>query len=43
VIYTPEERVVEYWRMPYDVAAAQQKILDAGLPEVLATRHKLGR
>jgi predicted phosphodiesterase len=43
VIYTPEERVVEYWRMPYDVAAAQQKILDAGLPEVLATRLKLGR
>ena len=30
-------------RVTYDVAAAQQKIIDAGLPEVLAQRLAIGR
>ena len=34
---------VEYWRVPYDIAATQQKMLEAGLPSVLATRLSLGR
>ena len=34
---------VEYWRVPYDIATTQQKILEAGLPEVLALRLGLGR
>ncbi len=35
--------VVEYWRAPYDVAAAQQKIRAAGLPPRLADRLAVGR
>jgi predicted phosphodiesterase len=34
---------VTYYRVPYDVQAAQSKILAANLPERLATRLKLGR
>ena len=30
-------------RVPYDVEAAQDKIIDAGLPEVLAHRLAIGR
>lgn len=37
-IYTPENRTVEYRRVKYDVPAAAKKILDAGLPAVLAGR-----
>lgn len=37
-IYSPRDRVVEFRRVPYDVAAAAEKILAAGLPESLATR-----
>jgi diadenosine tetraphosphatase ApaH/serine/threonine PP2A family protein phosphatase len=36
-------RVVELVRVDYDVHAAQDKILDAGLPEVLARRLEAGR
>jgi predicted phosphodiesterase len=42
-IYDLEARVVEYWRIPYDVAGAQSRIVAAGLPEVLATRLQFGR
>lgn len=38
VIYTPEDRTVEYRRVKYNIAGAAQKILDAGLPPVLAAR-----
>jgi len=31
------------FRVPYDVPNAQRRILDAGLPERLATRLVLGR
>jgi predicted phosphodiesterase len=37
-LYTPEQRIVEYCRAPYDVASAAGKIRAAGLPEHLATR-----
>jgi predicted phosphodiesterase len=41
-LYEPETRVVEYRRVPYDVAKAQKKILAAGLPDVLALRLETG-
>ena len=37
-IYSPEERTVEYRRVPYDVEQAAAKILEAGLPQGLAAR-----
>ena len=43
VLYTPEEAVVEYWRVPYEIETTQQKMLDTGLPEVLALRLTFGR
>jgi diadenosine tetraphosphatase ApaH/serine/threonine PP2A family protein phosphatase len=36
-------RVLMVMRVPYDVATAQAKIIDAGLPEVLARRLGVGR
>jgi len=41
--YDSETRSVAYHRVPYDVAAAQKKICDAGLPPYLAERLALGR
>jgi predicted phosphodiesterase len=38
VIYTPEDRTIEYRRVVYDVETAARKILDAGLPRALAGR-----
>jgi diadenosine tetraphosphatase ApaH/serine/threonine PP2A family protein phosphatase len=37
-IYSPERRTLEFRRVRYDIAAAARKILDAGLPPVLAAR-----
>jgi predicted phosphodiesterase len=37
-IYEPGARLVSLCRAEYDVASAQKKILDAGLPELLALR-----
>jgi hypothetical protein len=34
---------VELFRVPYAVECAQAKIIDAGLPEILAHRLGLGR
>ena len=42
-IFTPEENRVVYYRIPYDIGAAQQKIIDAGLPGMLAVRLLVGR
>jgi predicted phosphodiesterase len=42
-IYDPEARAMQYWRIPYDVTAAQARIVAAGLPEVLAARLQFGR
>lgn len=41
-VYAPEQRRVTYYRVPYDIAAAQRKILEAGLPESLALRLAYG-
>jgi predicted phosphodiesterase len=42
-IYSPDESVVELRRVKYDVAAAQKKILKAGLPRLLAARLEIGK
>ncbi|MCX8089936.1 MAG: metallophosphatase family protein [Verrucomicrobiae bacterium] len=43
VIYDLDESTIELRRVEYDVAKAQKKIRDAGLPERLAERLALGR
>jgi len=43
VIYDMEEATIELRRLDYDIASAQKKILDAGLPPRLAERLALGR
>ncbi len=42
-IYDTGQRLVEFRRCAYDLATAQQKIRDAGLPPALADRLALGR
>jgi diadenosine tetraphosphatase ApaH/serine/threonine PP2A family protein phosphatase len=42
-IYDSEARRVDYYRVEYDVAAAQKKIHEAGLPPILADRLSIGR
>jgi diadenosine tetraphosphatase ApaH/serine/threonine PP2A family protein phosphatase len=42
-IYDVSERVVELRRVEYDIAAAQAKIREAGLPEKLAKRLEFGK
>ena len=42
-IYDIERNVVEQRRIKYDLAAAQKKIIEAGLPRLLADRLELGR
>ena len=42
-IYDTDKNEVEQRRVKYDVAIAQQKIIKAGLPPLLAERLKLGR
>ncbi len=42
-IYDDEARQIEIRRLEYDIATAQQKIIDAGLPEMLAHRLALGK
>jgi predicted phosphodiesterase len=42
LIYAPDERRVEFRRVPYDVPAAQAKIRDAGLSALLADRLEIG-
>jgi diadenosine tetraphosphatase ApaH/serine/threonine PP2A family protein phosphatase len=41
-IYDTAARQVSLCRAEYDVASAQKKILDAGLPELLAKRLSAG-
>jgi diadenosine tetraphosphatase ApaH/serine/threonine PP2A family protein phosphatase len=43
VIYHMDENLIELRRLEYDIAAAQKKILAAGLPERLAMRLALGK
>jgi diadenosine tetraphosphatase ApaH/serine/threonine PP2A family protein phosphatase len=42
-IYDVAEQTVSIHRVEYDIERAQQKILDAGLPPLLAERLSLGR
>ena len=42
-IYDTEKSVVEQRRVKYDLPKAQRKIIDAGLPRLLADRLELGR
>ena len=42
-IYDTEREVVEQRRIRYDLPKAQRKIIDAGLPRLLADRLELGR
>ncbi len=41
-VYEPEARLVTLRRVEYNIAAAQRKILEAGLPELLAMRLNAG-
>jgi diadenosine tetraphosphatase ApaH/serine/threonine PP2A family protein phosphatase len=41
-IYDSETRDASIHRVSYDIASAQRKIMNAGLPEVLANRLALG-
>jgi predicted phosphodiesterase len=43
VVYDSENKVVTYYRLPYDMETARDKILKAGLPPLLAERLVLGR
>ena len=43
VLYDLDAQTIELRRLEYDVAAAQKKIRDAGLPERLADRLAYGR
>lgn len=42
-IYDEDGQTVEIKRVPYDVKAAKEKIIDAGLPGILAARLSEGR
>ena len=42
-IYDEDERQVETFRIPYDIARSAEKIREAGLPEFLAERLLVGR
>ena len=42
-IYDAERNIVEQRRLKYDLPAAQKKIIQAGLPRLLAERLELGR
>jgi diadenosine tetraphosphatase ApaH/serine/threonine PP2A family protein phosphatase len=43
VLYDLESHQVTFRRVEYDIATTQKKILDAGLPEMLAHRIAEGR
>ena len=43
VIYDPMKRRISYRRLEYDIAAAQERIRAAGLPERLAERLRFGQ
>lgn len=43
VIYDSETMIVSFERVPYNIKAAQKKIIKAGLPKILAARLDMGR
>lgn len=42
-LYDSEEQEILFYRVPYDIARAQERILEAGLPKPLALRLEDGR
>lgn len=42
-VYDSDKQTVTFYRVPYDVRRAQQRIIEAELPERLATRLSVGR
>lgn len=42
-LYDSRKQEVRFYRVPYDIKRAQERILQAGLPEVLALRLEDGR
>jgi predicted phosphodiesterase len=42
-IFDPDLKRIEIKRVPYDIATASRKVLDAGLPEILAKRLLVGQ
>ena len=42
LVYDTEAKIIEFHRVPYDHGKAAQKIMDAGLPQYLATRLLTG-
>ena len=42
-LYDTNARMLTYCRVEYDIIGAQQKIREAGLPDVLADRLSVGR
>ena len=42
-VYEPQRQTVTFWRVPYDIAHVQQKMMAAGLPESLSLRLSFGR
>ncbi|MBR5077650.1 MAG: metallophosphoesterase family protein [Victivallales bacterium] len=42
-VFSPKEALVQLYRVEYDIATTQQKIIDAGLPQRLADRLAVGR
>ena len=43
VVYEAATRTAEFRRVPYDIKAAQERILEAGLPRITAERLSLGK
>jgi diadenosine tetraphosphatase ApaH/serine/threonine PP2A family protein phosphatase len=43
LLYDTEENAITFYRVPYDIEGAQEKIISAGLPQRLATRLAEGR
>ena len=42
VVFDNDEYAIEYHRVEYDIATAQQKMISASLPEILASRLAAG-
>lgn len=42
ITYDSDHKLVTYCRVAYDVRSAQRKILNAGLPDILAERLAVG-
>jgi diadenosine tetraphosphatase ApaH/serine/threonine PP2A family protein phosphatase len=42
-VYDDQAQEILFYRVPYDIARAQERILQAGLPRMLAARLEEGR